>query len=450
MFVAEASREEFLGIAQGEKVRLHGARENVRLKQRLLKQGMLLLWDTSPDEVPFPSVVVVNEEDIKDFLAWVGTYLQTFKPFTAFCRVSNIETATRLTERKIPKIRWELQLALLGLVLSETAAYVGESGKGKMMTLKACTATCSYAASKMLWVGGDVVELERAIHGWQAARELTLQQQLQIPLRDLLAVWSVIWRLAQRDSGAFSAVGEIAQVRPAIIDICMQLYETGTASPWMLERSGIQLPLGEGQAWTRQTREERVVLLDSIFQRLPSIDDPITASFIAGYMLSQVAPGTIDHVGLLKRLGRSYPAAYLWYGLCAGLQRPNSLIDYSEGLGRRVLQEATRHENFLDKPKCDISIEELSLLRSAPSDHFDFKVANSAYLDVEIAPCVVSSLKTSNREVVPEVLFDEKLIQRPEFLDVLAELDDALYRVSRIRERMSRLLGAQPNRSRKR
>src|SRR5436309_435097 len=66
------------------------------------EENVLAVWDDEPSlETTLPSVLVVRDEDQRDFLAWATTFLTSYKPFTAHFRVISFSTFNELQFRKI-------------------------------------------------------------------------------------------------------------------------------------------------------------------------------------------------------------------------------------------------------------------------------------------------------------------------------------------------------------
>jgi hypothetical protein len=129
------------------------------------------------------------------------------------------------------------------------------------------------------------------------------------------------------------------------------------------------------------TREERVVAFSEFARQIeekPATDKELT-SFVLGYLVSRIAPGTIQHSAVLEPLVHRYPTAMLWYGFCAGVGGTEVNSRNSVGTTRPILElpaiakwiarDLLRAETILDVPTCDISfLELLSLSRSGGDD----------------------------------------------------------------------------------
>ena len=442
MFAAGTTREEFLGIVQGEKLSSNLFHQRDRIDAGF-SGDMLLLWAEEPREELFPSAVVLRRGEVRDFLAWAATYLTSLRPFTAFCRVSDLETAVDFTRRRERRAPRDLQSALVGVILGEAAAQ-GEVETARDLTVRNCLTTCSYVIAKSLWLGTNESGLDQAGSAWVRAREITRQPRFRAPFSELRSIRRVVATIFEGSKHSYMQAPN--DLPPGIFDLCLSLYHGAVPDQSLLERLGREFQtMFELVPRVQDTREQRVVMLESALQGLSQVKEGRKAAFIAGYFVSQIAPGTMDHLGLLKRVARSLPSAYIWYGLCAALQQPNNLANFGNGLGRRILREIIRAEDFLDKPKCDVALQELEMLKGDlwPSG---LKTTVLGQMDIEISPCVVTSMDLEGRAENVGELFPSQI----ELFETIKELDVILDRVARTRERLNQAVGGQSRKVRKR
>ena len=177
--------------------------------------------------------------------------------------------------------------------------------------------------------------------------------------------------------------------------------------------------------------------LDRTLQRLATVrskDESI--EFIAGFLTSLISPGTMDHIHVLLPYVEVLKASLLWYGLAAGSFGRSALQNYGGGLGRRILREATRRETLLDRPRCDIALQELEMVVESGTNIADVRTGISSALTVEITPCIDTVVPIPIR---PDAAQQELLPPTERVLpsEVLPEINDVLARLTRIREKLS-------------
>jgi len=111
------------------------------------------------------------------------------------------------------------------------------------------------------------------------------------------------------------------------------------------------------------------------------------------------------------------------------------------GLGRRIVRDVLRNEEFLDQPTCDIAMAELSVFSRATA--FDFRTASRSHLEIEIAPCTNVTLRL-NSGVEPQAemfLFSGEV--NSEIRKIDSEIDFVVSRLESLQFRLQKLTGKQ-------
>ncbi|MFL6546957.1 MAG: hypothetical protein ACJ8LM_17475, partial [Candidatus Udaeobacter sp.] len=189
------------------------------------------------------------------------------------------------------------------------------------------------------------------------------------------------------------------------------------------------------------TREERVRSLDRYLVELVKVAkrDTLTASFMAGYLTSQVSPGTFDHSFLLMPHSHTLTSATLWFGLSAGVNKEAQLKKYLYGLGRRVLRDVLRLESLLERPRCDLAIRELEILMRNESNNItDLKTNLPGFLEVELAPRISSSIRWPIRD--DRVQTQPQTFSQVEVRSIVTDLSQALLKAENAKQRLAHLL----------
>jgi hypothetical protein len=148
-----------------------------------------------------------------------------------------------------------------------------------------------------------------------------------------------------------------------------------------------------------ETREQRVVrvekILDQMLTQLSVRAD--VRSFVSGFAVSRIAPGTLDHVGLLNETRRVLTGAVLWYGFAAGAVVKNSTTPFSHPLSWRIVRELERRTRVLDRPTADLGLGEFEMLMQRDSLPNDMVFGSMQQLEVELLPAVSTVLTLPDR-----------------------------------------------------
>ena len=409
-----------------------------------VKSEYVLVWNKDPKkETILPVIIMVGGDRRNDFLAWAATYLPSIKPFTAYCRVLEWAEVPPELAGSEPSLQ-NLEESCLGLIFGEAASYnLARHSDVKDLSPAICCETYSFARARSLGFGLE--SQESLIDKWIQFRKLTKpDSDHDWVLLEL--IWSVLLEVAAPFK--LSAPARLQRVE-SIRKISRDLIE----SVWVLKQSGI-LSYDDWVLVTRAfpelrmifpevrgTREERVRVLDVHLKTLEETAerDPLTAGFIAGYLTNLITPGTFEHAALLIPHLEKIPSSLIWYGLCAGMSKESQLKKYSHGLGRRVLRELLRRESVLERPRCDVALSELEVLRRAENSQFgEIRTNRRGCLEVEIVPrvnVVVEWPSSNDRKPSPNTSYSEQEIR-----GLVTDLGHALLKADNVRERLAHLL----------
>lgn len=403
---------------------------------------MAVIWPARPDEFgQIPTALVIPDGSRRDTLAWLATYVRDFKPFTAFCRVVERSLADRFISRsRIPSVQG-IEGVYSGLVLGEALAH----SRGAVGTLglptTAYTATLSHAIGRTVALVGDLVQQDYITRLWSQARELTHQPSLMIPPTAIQAVWAMV-------------IGLSDQVPPRT------LFETGDllASAWRdyskngVIREAIWRGLTEGlpdlvplSALPGLPREQRVEAVELALRLLMSqrVQTDERRAFLAGYFTSLLAPGTLDLADLLSPIAGVLPMVYVWYGLFAGTSAKGDALPTGNPLARRLVRDLSVPDRLIDRPRCDIALEELAIFPSV--ENILKMTGEPGRLAVDIMPGVTVSVRWPPQAGVQE---DEMRKEREErekhFL--LAEMEDMAMRQRALVDRLRMALAGEDDR----
>jgi len=368
---------------------------------REAREELLLLWANEP--VPsgsgypqgeqLPDAIIVRSHQMREFIAWITTVAGGYRPFTAFVRIVDQESAQRAIETKEPSLD-KFENAVAGLIIAEALTLAGAQRSVSGLSLLPCESTYSYSFSRALALGyvrdGD----DPIAAPFVLARKLTRQPARRLDDELLSSTLKVLSGLA-----ANKTPGRV----PAFIwETCQELQsEQEVKRSWgLLAEAGFlpQQVLGE----LRGPREHRVRAFERILDG-PNRMDTMTSSFLAGLLADQIAPGSFEHVELLLPYLNQYPTALLWYGLCAGLHHDSELQQVGNCLGRRLVRDLLASDPITSRPKYDIALGELEvhLDREEP---LEFRTASQNHIAVELLPGVPAYMKWPANQAAEPVL----------------------------------------------
>lgn len=402
----------------------------------------------------FPLAIIVDGSRHRAFLAWTATYLPQLKPFTAFCRVVTIDQFHKLEknsdDNKVPSLGL-LEEACLGLLLGELCTLTAGGFDIRGVSLAACESTLSYTIMRQLALGLFPVNPRKMRELWLHARRLLKQQIPQVDTALVETPWTMLLQLAGQEST------EIVSVEPldsAMRGACKDILDSGNISALKWRELTVNWKVMEIDDTLARPREERVIQVRRLLEMLAQ-DQNVNVtmrSFIAGYLVNQVGPGSFEHFGLMVPFLSRLPGGFLWYGLCAGLRRKSYLRNFAGSMGRRVLRDVLRRESILDQPRCDISISELEMLASSVEGKSAPRMGNSGITTVEVSPFVTVSAKSPSRDPESPPSKTEGPQQRELFVKTAeqaavaySQLLEAFQDIDEIRNSLVRGIGPAPD-----
>lgn len=359
------------------------------LRDAALGKSDVMIWRNDPSaQAELPALIVMDDVKQREFFAWSLTYFREATPLTAFTHVVSPEDMAALIERPEVANLGALENACVGLVLGETEALRTPGRESTDVALVACKSTYSFLMGRMLAFRSSERVCEEAARRFWRARSLT-GYGYGVEAKEVQLGWSVINRLAMGSVGysytdPASPVGRIARVCSRI-QCTEEGYDTDTWSE-VAALSGFATTPAYGSHGV--PRERRVAEVESILEKIAPTSaretDYGVGPFIGGFLLSSIAPGTLDHVGLVtSRISR---AVLVWYGLLAGLRTRSSVKLAFGGLGRRIARDMLRSCSVLDSPTCDIGCGELDVASSGTGASLRFRTAAASRLEVEVWP----------------------------------------------------------------
>jgi hypothetical protein len=408
-----------------------------RLPESVPPDEMVAIWPAHPREFgALPATIVVPANGLHEFMAWAATYVREFRPLTSFCRIVERPIAERfLMGPPVPVLRQEEGICA-GLILGEALAQSRGRTAHRDLPASTYSATLSYVLSRALAITGTPALSEMVLSLWAHTREFTGQLRTAVSPAAVASIWSVpfgIDSLHRRSATLFEADG--------VRDAWHELRSNGEISEKVWERlaSGVSesRPMRD---MLRLPREKRLELVDAGLGLLAAAgkDGQERWSFLAGYVTSMLSPGTLDHAEVLAPVAGMLPTAFVWYGLFAGLGVRGETLLIGNPVARRIIRDLTAPDRLMDRPRCDISFEELAII--GPRDGAQALVGTrSGRLDVDLLPGVTMSVRWSPQEI----LMDEKVHRAHdvEMHQLLLDMEETAMRQRMLADRLRDKLG---------
>ena len=403
----------------------------------LQKGDIRLLWAKEPRSGELPVALIVREMEIDDFFAWTNTYVPNWCPITAYFRVFSDKELIRRDGKISDEGEKVLEAASIGLIVAEAMGLSNEGYDVDRVSMSACIATFSYAASQGIRRNVEMVEVARE---WSNCRTVTGQAPLRIDVENMLVPWETLKDMVNDRVG--ESLGRSRRdKRRLLVDALMEVVNNGEIGETTWKRLTTGFPNArQAIKPMKGTQEERVIVLENVLGERANRGYRYGEenSFVAGYLGSRIFPGTIKHAGLVLRHLERYPSAVLWLGLFAGLHGRRELNLSS--LGRHVWRALAGEESVLSRPRCDIGIRELRVLVEGGMFGAQFRTVTPGRLVVELHPCVNTVVRWPANDVVRETRRQRELFASQssevggmvkDLKEVRKGLDDAIRKLER-------------------
>jgi hypothetical protein len=399
---------------------------------------MVAIWPAHPREFgALPATIVVPANGHREFLAWVATYVRDFRPFTSFCRIVERPIAERLLLGPPAPMLRQAEGICAGLVVGEALAQ--SRGRTDLRDFPASTypATLSYVLSRALAITGSTSLSETVISQWAHAREFTSQSRTTVSPSAVAAVWSIPFGFDLERQNARTLFEATDNVREAWQELISRSEINEKA--WERLTNGVP-EFRSMRDMLRLPRERRLELVDAGLGLLAAArrDDDERWPFLAGYITSMLSPGTLDHAEVLAHAAGALPTAFLWYGLFAGLGVRGEGLSIGNPVARRIIRDLTAPDRLMDRPRCDISFEELAMIGPGEGAQA-LKGTRSGRLDVDLLPGVTMAVRWSPQEG----LADEEVrrARDEETQRLLMEIEETAKRQRMLADRLRDTLG---------
>ena len=414
MWIADQNREQFLNMLQFESAPASVVRVgHIGDAEESLRLGLIrLIWNHEPRHGILPAILVIPQDDWREFFAWCNTYLGGWCPISGLFRViADRSLRDVFVEKLNHEVVREYRNAALGMILCEAGALsVNADRQQSRSTLTGCLATCSFAMGRAMYLGRQ--DLAMVAQSWHRARSVTRKRVFDQDVRLLVEPWSVLLEVAGVSTSAQVGTPSVSR---AVVTICRSLQQRDEIdSAALKELTNGWTELEEAFRHMKETRERRVqsleIALTSVDEQRKRSSQPTIIAL--GLLASRIAPGTLEHGGLLSSYAAGMRGLMLWFGLFTGVTRGARVIDHHEGLGRRILRDMLADDTVFSSPSCDIAIDELEIISSSESALRSVPRVTADRLGIEILPCVntIAPWLTSERREGPTQmgLFDDE------------------------------------------
>lgn len=413
----------------------------------------VLAWPRRPSSDEAPTVLIVQDSQRRDLLAWAATFKSSYRPFTAFLHVISHRTCSALLEGRRIKPNERGTAAAVGAIMGDALA---SSQQASDLTLSDCAGTYAYAMGRAYALG--LSELyEEVTSAWQVFASVTSSgAEKRREITRQRRPWKALATAASGEAldYGYSLYANDDDTNSA--RVVAELYRTSALSESTLHVLGAKWSgINEILPMLRESREIRVQAFQRFAESLSTASvsseaDAEEMTLILAYVASRLAPGSLEYFRLLRPLEQHLPGLLVWYGICAAFQTKD-FVGNAGALGRRLYRDLSAPDTFPASPSADISVWDLEVF--ARVENSPLSVLGNASLEVELLPGVTCTAPrrvaaSSQGALLPEAdrsrQFSEsaeRLSSSYEVRSLLDELRQALSRVQQVQYKLERMTG---------
>ncbi len=156
MWALPADRKTLLDIfGRQPPLHLNGFVDPRRSNLLQSSEELLLLWASKPEPPVsgppsgeyLPAAIVVDPNQMREFIAWITTVTGGYRPFTAFIRIIDPQYLQHAIEPKEPNLG-TFENAVAGLIIAEAITLAGAQRSVSALSLLPCESTYSYSLAR--------------------------------------------------------------------------------------------------------------------------------------------------------------------------------------------------------------------------------------------------------------------------------------------------------------
>ncbi|UVL70094.1 hypothetical protein [Pseudomonas protegens] len=351
-------------------------------------------WAQEPStDYFFPSVIVASESVLIFISMAINASPTAPTPISAFSRMvlsSDAETYFLKSQIKLS----DCSIAAIVAVSMAEATMHSDGRLGvRQLSSAACKRTLAYAWGKAVTAQIHDRNFDVIIARWHETYGMINALSPSEGLRTIISA----------EAGVLNAYAQLSYGLPPSSEAASLAYvlNSNSKNKGSLEDYWRRLSKSLGfdislEALSQSTREERGMYLQEALNLASSSPRNETLAAVCAFIATQVAPGSLEHMELLKN--SATPEVVFWYALYAGLQSPNEIMAGLGGLGFRIYRDIASVEERLSPPTSDICYEELKALERSGIASLSKKFGQVGVVEVEILPMVKASFSYGLRQ----------------------------------------------------
>lgn len=323
----------------------------------------------NPDGLSVPQVIVPRSGDLVDLFAAIATYYPDRSPLTAIAHVLTPELADAVMRERNPRPDDDCERfgryrsAMIGAALGEAAlaALGAPEGTGGLSSYSVIRRTFAFALARGHQLYGEEASARQVASKWTRLRDITGLPHSQSTVQAVLRAHEVACdRMVQEPTALDRNVHFYRAIHSLVAGHDPDGEDVNKAIAACYPESERFLRELSGVFDGRMRAFAQLVQTIQQYSRGREVDE-----IAVGYICNRILPSSFAHSGALVPLAPFFPAALVWYGYFSLLSKPSKTSSLSAGLLLKLERDLVEPFSLEQRPRCDISIEELDVLSRA-------------------------------------------------------------------------------------
>jgi hypothetical protein len=343
------------------------------------------------DGLLFPNVIVPASGDVEDFFASVATYYQEQSPLSAVVHILSGETANLMFRQYDPsntsilRLSRPSRIAALGAAIGEAAlAGIEAHDVSASISYAACRRTLAFSLCRAKYLYQSTLQPDIFTKRWSRLRKLT-------GLNVSAAATDAVLCAHASGVGGSKGASNLPHIEPTLSEALRALATRDDSDDNLLVPALVELYPAMKQFLNdlKGAFDGRMTAFTRLVESIRAGSRGIRTDEIAvAFSCNRILPGSFAHVGVLASLVNVFPAALIWYGFLATLSGRHAPQQLNLGLLAKLERDLLEPFSFEQRPRCDISLEELEVLSQAPLRAETIKPTQQRVLLVALLPGV--------------------------------------------------------------
>lgn len=405
-------RDELLLLISGDRAPKPESISLDEMKAGLNRGRSAMLWENAKQAVSGARpVLVVRDSELREFFSFVGTYINTNVPFSAFYRVISLSNFIDLFDDSVlPLYKMEKskpRAHMVGLAIAEaTLRRLDRSKKIESISVGEVRSTLASTLLSAAFSFGEDAPLSEISSRWTYLSDHISMEGDQAISRDVASIISKITAPLNRSGKDKSYINS-----DTMSHVIKDVTREGMISKYHWAAICDRTPqLISAYQKLRGPREERVKALFATMADVQKIahDNKEYAACIAGSMFALVGDGSFQYLPLALDFSND-PQTIMWFAGWSSLMSKTDALSIGKSLGARSARDIFVYDDIYTQQKSDISFDEIII------DGLEFskngRSSNEGTILVEIYPTISSYFRVNPSFINNSLNIDESSIR---------------------------------------